>query len=729
MKALTTSTQNFTTKAYFFGQFVLDLERGCLVREGNEVKLRPKSYELLRYLVERHGRLFSKEELIHAVWPDSFVTDDSLVQCVVDIRRALDDESQRYIKTIPKRGYIFHEPVSFRNGAEAGTIDTSDPHAAAISTEEAKSVGTVPPPASRAWLRIGIGLLGLAVVGGLAWYRRPVSLPPTWEAVPLTSYPGVELNPAISPDGNTVAFTWNGEAEDNSDIYVQAIGSSRPQRLTTNPAVDMSPAWSPDGKTIAFLRRLNAERNQLILIPAIGGPENVLTETRNTVLSSLLGSTARSNVAWTPDGQWIAVPHHESDKSSRGLSLVSVLTGSKRPLTQPPAGYFDENPAFSRGRTLAFARRIGTGGSDLFVQALSTDFVARDPLKRLTTSGQASKPVWTNDGQQIVYVASGSLRIIGASSPDSSRSLPLEGNVSDVSLQHHLVYSVESLDTNVWRAELRPAESSPVTAQLLIWSTRLDGQPQFSPDGKKIAFRSNRSGRAQIWISNADGSSPVQLTSFSSDTYYPMWSPDGVQILFHARLDGQAGADLFSVPASGGPPKRLTTDPSNDVLASYSRDGHWIYFGSNRSGQREIWKMPAAGGDATRITDGAMAYTGPLESSDGTLFYAHENPEKGIWKIPVGGGNAEQVTGPTGRPNFTLGAGGIYYASAPETPTRQLIRFLSFSTGQSRPVVVANQGINGLGMSLSPDERYLLFTQRDHAGSDLMIVKDFVAPR
>jgi hypothetical protein len=163
-------------------------------------------------------------------------------------------------------------------------------------------------------------------------------------------------------------------------------------------------------------------------------------------------------------------------------------------------------------------------------------------------------------------------------------------------------------------------------------------------------------------------------------------------------------------------------------LASYSRDGHWIYFSSNRSGRPEIWKMPAQGGDATRLTvnGGQM----PLESPDGkSVFYALIPAGKGIGRVPVEGGEAVLVTGSTARDQaFAVGREGIYYASFPETPTRQLIRFLNFSTGENRPVVVANQEM-GIGLSLSPDERYLIFTQRDHAGSDLMLVKDFVAPR
>jgi DNA-binding winged helix-turn-helix (wHTH) protein len=97
-----------------FDGFTLDLNRGCLFRGAKEeIKLRPKSFEVLRYLAENHGRLISKEELIASVWPQTAVTDDSLVQCLIDVRRALGDTSQRFVKTVPRRGYIF-EPAVIR---------------------------------------------------------------------------------------------------------------------------------------------------------------------------------------------------------------------------------------------------------------------------------------------------------------------------------------------------------------------------------------------------------------------------------------------------------------------------------------------------------------------------------------------------------------------------------------------------------------------------------------
>ena len=96
---------------YQFGEFTLDVARGCVFKAGEEIKLRPKVYETLKYLVEHPGRLIGKQELMQAVWPDSFVTDDSLVQCTLELRRALDDRSQNLLKTVPRRGYLFTAEV------------------------------------------------------------------------------------------------------------------------------------------------------------------------------------------------------------------------------------------------------------------------------------------------------------------------------------------------------------------------------------------------------------------------------------------------------------------------------------------------------------------------------------------------------------------------------------------------------------------------------------------
>jgi adenylate cyclase len=116
-----------------FEGFTLDLSRGCLRRGLSEVKLRPKSFEVLRYLVENQGRLVSKDELMRAVWADAFVTGNSLVQCLIEIRRGLGDQTQTIIRTVPRRGYIFDVRVTSskdlhtRPEPTGGTVNTAAP--------------------------------------------------------------------------------------------------------------------------------------------------------------------------------------------------------------------------------------------------------------------------------------------------------------------------------------------------------------------------------------------------------------------------------------------------------------------------------------------------------------------------------------------------------------------------------------------------------------------------
>ena len=252
-------------------------------------------------------------------------------------------DSPAYIETVAGKGYRFIAPVaSIENRIEV----------------------PVRPQRSR-WIFAGIGSIAV-LVGAAIWFvagRRPADALVT--PVPLTSYVGQELEPSLSPDGNFVAFTWNGERQDNFDIYVKQIGTERPLRLTTDRAKDFGPAWSPDGRFIAFGRLSGPLKAGIFVIPAIGGPERKLTET-------LAPHTRKPDpfLAWSPDSKWLVVSEHldtqqqlirsplpESGGPPASLFLCSVETGERRRLTTAPSGsLFDAGPAFSPdGRALALS--------------------------------------------------------------------------------------------------------------------------------------------------------------------------------------------------------------------------------------------------------------------------------------------------------------------------------------------------------------------------------------
>jgi Tol biopolymer transport system component len=283
-----------------------------------------------------------------------------------------------------------------------------------------------------------------------------------------------------------------------------------------------------------------------------------------------------------------------------------------------------------------------------------------------------------------------------------------------------LAYAREFWDSDIWRIDLRgPGEPAgpPVN---LISSTRLDHNPEYSPDGKRIVFNSHRSGSQEIWVANADGSDPVQLTSFGGPlAANPRWSPDGQSILFDSLAGGVR--DLYLISPDGGAPRHLTNNPEDEAEPRWSRDGKWIYFASSRSGRDEVWKMPSGGGAAVQVTrnGGGAAF----ESPDGKFVYYAKGSR--IWKVPVDGGEETQVLeGPLSFSfNFVVVEDGIYFVSASGWPAPGVLHFFNFATGALKPVVTIRLWM--LGLTISPDRRSILYSQIDQAGSDLMLVENF----
>jgi Tol biopolymer transport system component len=354
-----------------------------------------------------------------------------------------------------------------------------------------------------------------------------------------------------------------------------------------------------------------------------------------------------NDIAWTRDGKSLVV---SVGKLKRRLVRLSVGTGQKEQLTLPPSQedldlHGDLLPAVSPdGLRLAFVRQIGTVSADIYVVPLA----GGEPV-RLTQSADAVLGVtWTADGREVVYASGGmlgggggmALWRVSVEAPANSPSTRIEGVESGafrpvISLlpaasASRLAYARFALDTNIW--VIAAAAATP--AHKLVASTRLDTNPQFSPDGRKLAFRSERSGRSQIWISNSDGSNPLQLTSFTEGYLNaPRWSPDGKAIVFAASQNNNQ--DIYSVSADGGLVHRLTSEPSREGRPSWSRDGRWIYFYSTRSKSEEIWRMPAKGIEAEAIqltTDGGHE---SFESPDGKLLYYEDFGVKGLRSISI----------------------------------------------------------------------------------------------
>jgi dipeptidyl aminopeptidase/acylaminoacyl peptidase len=227
--------------------------------------------------------------------------------------------------------------------------------------------------------------------------------------------------------------------------------------------------------------------------------------------------------------------------------------------------------------------------------------------------------------------------------------------------------------------------------------------PRYSPDGTRIAFASNRSGSHEIWTCNSDGSGTMQLTSFGGPmTTGPYWSPDGRQILFSSNVQGHF--EDFVINSDGGTPTRFTGK-------SVSQDGKWLYLDLHRPGGGPLWKVPARG--AQPSSDGRFLYY----LKDGNEFTS-------LWKVPVDGGEAIQVLESVCCVNFTVVTQGIYFIPKPPPGDNASVKFLRFATGKVTTIAKLS-GLAAYGSSVSPDGRWLLYSQYEQKGADLMLVENF----
>jgi Tol biopolymer transport system component len=619
--------------------------------------------------------------------------------------------------------------------------DERYPHMIDVVTTLKTVLENVRPKAAKGLRRVAAvaaGIVLLAVAGLAMWRGRAVTEPSSSTSaltapisVPLTSYPGYELSPTFSPDGNQVAFAWyrgrTTEMPDESDIYVKLTGLDDPVRLTKDDAIEFSPAWSPDGRYIAFLRALTPGHLGVFIVPPIGGRERKVTEIQTD--QDAFAPFLAPYIAWFPDSERMVVVDMPSSNPPAALFLVSVETGERQRLTSPPEGSLgDYFPAISPdGQTLVFSRNW----SDLYYLALSGKPDTKAEPKRLTFMNALAGPAaWTPDGSAILFClgtmhSAGLWRIPApTASTGSAKPEPLSFASQDVrqpviSRQNRLSYVHYTKDIDVWRLELRggrPAEKAPVR---LISSTRLDHDARYSPDGSRIAFASHRSGSHEIWVCNGDGSNAVRLTSFAG-VYYtagPRWSPDGRLIAFGSYPEGKRTA--YVVGSEGGKPRPLDIDN----IDGWSRDGKWIYFESKHGEPvDQVWKMPAGGGPAVQVTRNSSSGSA-VESPDGKLIYYlkwEAGDSSSLWKSSVQGGDETRVLESVLYDNFAVVTNGIYFIAAAE---RRSIQFLDFASG--RIITVARIARNPVyGFSVAPDERWLIFTQIEDRGSDLVLLEN-----
>jgi Tol biopolymer transport system component len=544
----------------------------------------------------------------------------------------------------------------------------------------------------------------------------PLSPPP--EIVPLAGLAGYEIGPSLSPDGNQVAFTEiNGRQ--NSGIYTSLVGSEQSLRLTRDRG-DCCVTWSPDGREIAFLRRRD-DHFDVYAASALGGAERKLYTTPRILYPSL---------DWSPDGKYLAFPQSSPANPSSSITLLSLLDSSTRRLTLPPSEYLDRNPSFSPdGTQLAFIRGTLAGvANDIYVVSISGGDARRLTFENRPMSGVA----WATDcGSELIYSsnhggAASLWRVpVTGGTPSPVAYAGMTAYSPSVARKgKQLAYQQAIGKNNVWRIRVHDGRKLPGRASIAIAAKGLKLRPSFSPDGKRIAFESDRLGAMEIWSCDSNGIKCAQVTSLRGTAGTARWSPDGKWIAFEFHPGEHT--QIYLADADGGVARPFVAIPGQDNLApSWSRDGQWLYFSIKRGSEPfQLWKISIHGGNAIPVTkNGGIA---AAESADQRYLYFSKYETTGIWRMPRNGGPEVRVLDmPDGTEwfNWVLARKGIYLLNTTKD-SGTTIDFFDLTSAKVNHVWSLDKPW-GWGLALSPDNQSLLFVQSEFEESNIMVVKNF----
>lgn len=580
--------------------------------------------------------------------------------------------------------------------------------------------GTVPAVRPGGWGRApsAIAAALLAGIGAVAgWYVLRVPRPSVGLTKTVLSVVGRASQSVLSPDGQRVAFTWNGHGDfGNLDLYVKSVGGDPPRRLTGDPANEHSPAWSPDGGKLAFLR----DGAGAFMIHLGGGRPTLLELQRPEAVYGV-------GMSWSLDGRFLYFPERRVAREPMSIYQLSAADGAVRRLTAARDGAGDMYPAVAPdGRRLAFIRQSADFAADLYLLRIGADGrTAAEPRRLTFQSSRIAGLDWLPDGRGILFSSdhSGRRRLwvlrLDAWGRQSLERLAFAGegafqpHVAKAAPQR-VVYSRRYWPTAIWRLDLARPDRPAGPPVRLIGSARQDLEPAWSPSGEQIAFVSTRTGHTEVWISRANGRAAMQVTSFGGPrTHRPTYSPDGRWLAFTS--DRERRSSVFVVASSGGSPRRVTPADMHCYQPAWSANNLRLYFTSDRSGAPEIWSIPAEGGSPVRITQhgGILAQVSP----DGGWVYYRQN---GIWRVPASGGEAHEIVeGPVG--NFAVGDRGLYFDRGFGDYADPEIYYRELESGRTTLLTRLDRRLSA-GLALSADGRSLLLTLNDRQSSELVLL-------
>ena len=630
-----TNTPSSVHRRYSFGPYSLDPARRLLWRDGTLVPLTPKAAEVLSVLVEHHGEVVAKDDLLRFVWPNSVVEENNLARHISTLRKALQQRrgQQDFISTIPGRGYMFVAAV-----AEVDDLPPTSSEAAELTKPSGRttSVPSAPgPEATAAASRVqgeesshriiheatstrvailAVAAALVAIVAAAAVFYRARSTDARGargELRQMTFDPGIQRDPTWSPDGGWLAYA--ADRGGNLDLFRRSVTDPTPVQLTSDPADESQPDWSADGQWIAF--RSEKDGGGIYVMPAAGGPAQRVAAfgffprwspdgSRLLIRGSMLRGIDNSafvlkrdgsdvvpvrpdllrqfkgpHVAWYPDGKRVSIAGRQNGSD---WSFITAAVNGADSVASPSAPAFSED---LRNRNVTLGRFVwAKSGRYLYFEGR-----AGDTQNIWRVEVEPGSLAWKTAPERI---ATGTAEYTDlAISTDPAR----------------LAFTVRHDRTRVWSFPFAP-ESGMITG---------DGQPvtpggpaeydAAAPlDGSKVAYRTIRGGRQELWQRSTSGDGERLLASgIGAVRTSPRWSRDGMRLAYLRRNgdgSGAAGGRVAIMPVGGGAEELLDLPPDTEVVPDdWSSDGLWILGACRRtSGQPMGTCLIPSSGNAVR---------------------------------------------------------------------------------------------------------------------------------
>lgn len=656
---------------YEFGPFRLEPAERRLSRGGEAVYVTPKAFETLLVLVERHGQLLSKDELLNRVWPDSFVEEATLARNISTLRQALDGNNGtcQYIETVTKQGYRFTASVTEHReeDLEAGRatlqansveavesrpalhLEAKENAAGHVKVEREVSIQSVKDPRtiSRRRTLAALAVIGLVTIGlGVMLYqlrwRTGHPTPPQGMKVSKISSGGA-WGPTISPDGKYVAYVAKNTKGENG-VWIKLVATGYATQLVAPTGIGYGVhGFSRDGNYLYYtVIDLNNSSEYFLSdvyrIPIVGGASR-------KIASAVGGLTV------SPNGKQMALLRVVPSRQAHDLIICNDDGTDERVIATRHWPDISWSLTWSPdGRLITFGARNRDG--DSFYNTIMAVPVEGGPDVPLTSHRwlDVHNAVWLGDGSGLLVsgkeqlTESFQIYFISYPSGEVSRVTNDTNSYSTLSIttdSRTLVAEMQDITSNIW---VTPDGDASRARQITSGGKDGLGGLSWTPNGKIVYSSVSRdsfissaaSGNSSIWIINRDGSNPRQLMVDDGVDMNPVVTPDGQQVVFASHRGGAWG--IWRADMDGGN-STLLVSGGTTTFPVCSPDGRWVYFRRlGSAGPPSIWRVPLEGGEALRLT-GEHAYY-PAVSPDGNwvAFFSPTDTKVRLLVIPSTGG-------------------------------------------------------------------------------------------